>query len=71
MILKILDDDKNNHDNCSVSSAVLSASLSSRCGLSSVCDGGDDQQIRRVDDNIVNKQYRTTDKEYPPVWWVA
>ena len=62
MILKILDDDKNYHDNCSVSSAVLSASLSSRYRLPSVYDGGDGHQICMVVANILNKQQRTSDK---------
>ena len=48
MILKTLDDDINYHDNCSVSSAVLSATLSSRYGLPSGCDGVDGQQIWSV-----------------------
>jgi hypothetical protein len=56
MLLKILDNDKNYHDNWSVSSALLNASLSSRCGLRSSFDGGDGHQIWRVVDNILNKQ---------------
>jgi hypothetical protein len=45
MLPNIQDDDKNYSDNWSVSSALLSASLSSRCGLPSGCDGGDGHQI--------------------------
>jgi hypothetical protein len=55
MLLKIQDDDKKYRDNCSVSSAVLSASLSSRCGLLSDCDG-DGHKIWSVVGNILNKQ---------------
>jgi hypothetical protein len=56
MLIKILDDDKIYHDNWSVLSAVLSASLSSRCGLPSGCDGGDGHQIWSEVGNIMNKQ---------------
>jgi hypothetical protein len=56
MILKTIGDDKNYHDNWSVSSDVLSVSLSSRCGLLSVCVGGDGHQIWRVVGNIAYKQ---------------
>jgi len=56
MILKILDDDKNYHDNCSVSSAVIRASLSSRYRLLTGCDGGDGHQIKSVNGNTLNKQ---------------
>ena len=68
--MKILDDDDNYDDNGSASSAVLSASMSTRCGASSGCDGGDGHQILRVAGNILNKQKRTFDKGCPPVWWL-
>jgi len=48
MILKKLEDNKSYHDTWRVLSAVLSASLSLRCGLPSGWDGGDDHQIWRL-----------------------
>ena len=52
----ILNDDKNYYDNLCVSSAVLSAYLSARCGLPSGCNGGNGHQIWRVVRNVLNKQ---------------
>jgi len=46
----------NNSNNENVSAAVLSASLSSRCGVSSGCKGGDCVQVWKVAVNIMNKQ---------------
>ena len=68
---KILDDDKNYYDNCSVSSAVLSAYLSVRCGLPSGCNGENGHQIWSVVRNVLNKQYRTFDKGCPPFSWLG
>jgi len=50
---------KTNNNNCNnenVSAAVLSASLSSRCGVSSRCDGGDWVQVWKIAVNIMNKK---------------
>jgi len=55
MVLKILEEDKNYNDNWSVSSAVLSAFLSSLCCLTSGYDGGNSHQIWRVVSNMLNK----------------
>jgi len=65
--MKILDDNNNYDSNGSTSSAVLSGSMSTRCGESSGCDGGDDHQILRVAGSILNKQQRTPDKGCPSV----
>ena len=68
---KIIDvEDDDNDENCGVSSAVLSASMSSFYDASTGCDGRDGHQILRVAGNILNKQQRTSDKSCPPVWWL-
>jgi len=54
--MKSLGDDDNYHENWSLSSAVLSVSMSTRCGASSGCGGGDGRQILRVTGNILNKE---------------
>ena len=58
-------------DNESVSSAVLSASMSTRCGAASGWGGGDGHQILRVAGNILHTQTGLSDKGCPPVWWLA
>jgi hypothetical protein len=70
--VKILHDDNDDtyDDNGSASSAVLSASVSTRCGASAGWDG-DIHQILRGAGNILNKQERTSDKGCPPVWWLG
>ena len=68
--MKILDDDDDdddNYNNGGESTDVLSASMSTRCGASSGCEGGDGHQILRVAGNILNKQQRTSDKGCPRV----
>jgi hypothetical protein len=68
--MKILDDDNNYDDNCSLSSAVVNASMSSRRGASSGCDEGDGHQILRVAGSILNKQQWTSDRGCPPLRWL-
>jgi hypothetical protein len=69
LLLKKLDDYDNNYDdNCSVSSALLSESLSARSGAPSGCDGADGHQVWKVVGNKLNKQQRTSDKGCPTVW---
>jgi len=66
--LKSLDDDDIYVDNISASLAVFSASMSTRFGASSDCDGGDGHQMLRVAGNILHKVQGTSDKGCPPVW---
>jgi hypothetical protein len=70
--VKIIDDDNDDtyDDKGRASSAALNASVSTRCGASSGCEGGDGHQILRVAGNILNKQLRTSDKGCPPEWWM-
>ena len=35
------------------------------------CGGGGGSQILRVAGNILNKEQRTFDKGFPPVWWLG
>jgi hypothetical protein len=51
--VKILnDDDDDNYDDYGyTSSAVLSGSMTTRCGASLVCEGGDGHQILKVAGN--------------------
>jgi hypothetical protein len=67
--LKILhvEGNENYNDNGTASSAALSASMSTRCGASSGCEGGDGHQILSGAGNILNKQERRFDNGCPPV----
>ena len=60
----------NNNNNVSVLSAVLSASLSLRCGVSLGCNGGDGFQVWKLSGNILNKQQQTSEKGCLPVCWL-
>jgi carbohydrate-binding DOMON domain-containing protein len=51
-----------------ISYAVLSASVTSTCDLSSGSFGGYGFQLWRVAGNVLNKQQQTSDKGCPPVW---
>ena len=61
----------NNNNNISVLSAVLSASLSLRCGVSLGYNGRDGFQVWKVAGNILNEQQQTHDKGCLPVWWLC
>jgi hypothetical protein len=65
------DNNNNNNNNGCVSSAVVSASLSERCGAPSGCNGEDGVQVKKVAVNVLNKQQQTSDKGCPTVWWLG
>ena len=60
----------NNNNNVSVLSAVLSASLSFRCGVPLGCNEGGGFQVWKLAGNTLNKQQQTSDKGCLPVWWL-
>ena len=68
---KIIGDDDNYNDNRSVQTAVLCAFMSSRCGATLGCDGGDGVHVWNVVGNILKKQQQTSDKGCPPAWWLG
>jgi hypothetical protein len=71
--VKILDEDNDDtyDDNGTASSAVLSASVSTRCGGSSGCEEGKSHQILKIVGNILNKEQRTSDKGFSSVSWMG
>ena len=69
--MKSVEDNVNYHDNWSKSSAILSVSMSTRCGASSGCGARDGDQILRVAGNILNKDQGTSGKGFPPVLWLG
>jgi len=77
LLLKILDDEHDDDDKYEdnwgvhLSSAVLSVSMSTRCGTLSGCDGWDGVYVWRVAYNVLNKQLQISDKGCPMVWWLG
>ena len=57
-----VDDDDNDDDNCGVSLVVQNVSMSSLCGASSGCDGGDGHQRLSAACNVLNKQKRNPER---------
>jgi hypothetical protein len=70
-ITHISTNNNNNNNNNRVPKTLLIASLTSRCEVSSGRFERDGVQVRRVADNVLNKQQQISDKGCPPVWWLC
>jgi len=69
--ISINNNNNNNNNNRNVSSAVLSASLTFRCGLSLGCNEGDGFQVWKLASNILNNLLQISDKGCLLVWWLG
>jgi len=68
--ITINNNNNNNNNNRNLSSAVLSTTLSFRCGVSLGCNEGDGFQVWNLASNILNKPQQTSDKGCLTVWWL-